>query len=286
MDDMTQTAPPPNQRGGTLFIVPTPIGNLEDITLRALRVLKSVSLIAAEDTRTSGVLLKRYDIHTPTTSYHEHNKQARLQTILEALASGSVALISDAGTPGINDPGYELVLAAIEQGYRVEPLPGANAVTTALVGSGLPTDRFTFAGFVPKKQQARRDFLQSLAAETQTVIVYESPNRLVDTLTLIRDVLGERPLCVARELTKLHEEFVRGTVTEVLARFEDHPPRGEITVLIGGAVESAAVWEEDRVRAALYEELERGVSLSRAARTVAAKSGWNKRDVYALGVDD
>jgi 16S rRNA (cytidine1402-2'-O)-methyltransferase len=285
MDDTTQSEPPQAQRGGTLYIVPTPIGNLEDITLRALRVMKSVSLIAAEDTRTSGVLLKHYDIPTPTTSYHEHNKQTKLQAVLDALATGDVALISDAGTPGINDPGYELIVAAIEQGYRVEPLPGANAVTTALVGSGLPTDRFAFAGFLPKKQRARREFLQSLVTETQTVIVYESPNRLIDTLTLIHDVLGERPLCVARELTKLHEEFVRGTATEVLAHFEDHPPRGEITLLIGGAVEAEANWDEDRVREALHQELERGASLSRAASAVAAQSGWNKRDVYALGVE-
>lgn len=272
-------------QSGTLYIVPTPIGNLEDITLRALRILKTVSLIAAEDTRTSAVLLKHYEIDTPTISYHEHNKLARLDSIMDALAAGNVALISDAGTPGISDPGYELIGAAIEHGFRVEPLPGANAVITALVGSGLPSDSFTYAGFLPKKRSARHDFLETLVDETRTVIVYESPNRLVDTLALIADVLGERPVCVARELTKLYEEFVRGTASEVLAHFQQNPPRGEITLLIGGDVEMDEIWDEDRVRDALEKQLAAGDSLSQAAKAVAARSGWKKRDVYALGRD-
>jgi 16S rRNA (cytidine1402-2'-O)-methyltransferase len=170
---------------GTLYIVPTPIGNLEDITLRALRILGEVALIAAEDTRTSRVLLSHHGINTPLTSYHEHNKSGKESTLLDALATGDIALISDAGTPGISDPGYALVNAAIAAGHRVEPLPGANAVTTALVGSGLATDRFCFAGFIPKKASHRLDFLRGLADETQTVITYDSPHRLVETLRMI-----------------------------------------------------------------------------------------------------
>lgn len=272
---------------GTLYIVPTPIGNLEDITLRALRVLKSVTLIAAEDTRTSRVLLDHYAVATPTTSYHEHNKLARLDAVLDALASGDVALISDAGTPGISDPGYELVNAAIQAGHRVEPLPGANAVITALVGSGLPTDSFTYAGFIPKKSGARIDFLNALKSESRTVVVYESPHRLIDTLAAIADTLGEaRPVCVARELTKRFEEFQRGPVSDVLAHYTDHPPKGEITLLIGGAVADDSPWTEDRVRDALLARLEAGDSRSQAAKAIARESGWNKRDVYALAPDD
>jgi 16S rRNA (cytidine1402-2'-O)-methyltransferase len=271
---------------GTLYIVPTPIGNLEDITLRALRVLKEVTLIAAEDTRTSGVLMQHYDITTSLTSYHEHNKIGKRDRVLAALAAGDVALISDAGTPGISDPGYELVSAAIQAGHRIEPLPGANAVITALVGSGLPTDSFVYAGFLPKKKNARRDFLDTLHDEARPVIVYESPHRLVDTLALIVETLGEsRPVCVARELTKHYEEFQRGTAATVHAHYEANPPRGEITLLIGGAaVESNTVWDVERVKAALLQRLDAGESRSQAAKAVAGEAGWHKRDVYALDV--
>ncbi|HLV34162.1 MAG TPA: 16S rRNA (cytidine(1402)-2'-O)-methyltransferase [Spirillospora sp.] len=268
---------------GTLYIVPTPIGNLEDITLRALRVLREAALIAAEDTRTTRVLLRHYDISTPLTSYHEHNKLTKLDAIFDALAQGDVALVSDAGTPGISDPGYELVQAVIERGFRVEPLPGPNALLPALVGSGLPADQFVFLGFLPKKAKARADLLASLADEQRTLVTYESPNRLLDTLAAIREVFGERPVCVARELTKIYEEFVRGSVSEVMAHYTAHPPRGEIVLVIGGAAPAdVARWDEDRVRAALSERLEAGESLSHAAKAVAAQSGWNRRDVYAL----
>lgn len=267
----------------TLFIVPTPIGNLEDITLRALRVLKEVALIAAEDTRTSRVLLNHYDINTPLTSYHEHNKLAKLDAIFDALAAGDVALISDAGTPGISDPGYELIREALGRGIRVEPLPGPNAILPALVGSGLPADSFIYLGFLPRKPRARRDLLAELRAETRTLIAYESPHRLLNALEDIRTTLGERPLCVARELSKAFEEFTRGTVSEVIAHYEATPPRGEITLVIGGAVKTQnAIWDEDAVRAALLERLEAGESRSAAARDVAKISGWNKRDIYAL----
>src|SRR5690606_18121109 len=187
---------------GTLYIVPTPIGNLEDITLRALRVLREAALIAAEDTRTTRVLLRHYDIATPLTSYHEHNKLAKLDSIFEALEEGDVALVSDAGTPGISDPGYELIGEAIQRGIRVEPLPGASALVTALVGAGLPTDSFIYLGFLPKKASARAEALREVATQRRTLVFYESPNRLLDTLAAVRDVLGERQVCVARELTK------------------------------------------------------------------------------------
>jgi 16S rRNA (cytidine1402-2'-O)-methyltransferase len=195
---------------GTLYIVPTPIGNLEDITLRALRVLREVRLIAAEDTRTTQVLLRHYEIATPLTSYHEHNKLSKLDRIFEALSAGDVALVSDAGTPGISDPGYELIGAVIAAGWRVVPLPGPSALLPALVGSGLPSDQFVYIGFLPRKDKALRAVLDSLRAETRTVIAYESPKRLLDTLALVEEILPERALCVARELSKIYEEFVRG----------------------------------------------------------------------------
>ncbi len=270
----------------TLYIVPTPIGNLEDITLRALRILKEVSLIAAEDTRTTRVLLQHYEIRTPLTSYHEHNKLAKLDAIFAALQTGDVALVSDAGTPGISDPGYELVRQAIEQGIRIESLPGASAITTALVGSGLPTDGFVYLGFLPRKDRALRDFLATVASERRTLIAYESPNRLVDTLKLIRDALGDRQICVARELSKLYEEFQRGTVSDVLAHFTAQAPRGEIVLVMAGAAEViAAVWDEQQIRTALRKRIAAGDSLSTAARALVAESGWERRAIYALGLD-
>ncbi len=269
---------------GTLYVVPTPIGNLEDITLRALRLLREVSLIAAEDTRTTRVLLDHYDIGTPLTSYHEFNKLAKLDAIFEALAAGDVALVSDAGTPGLSDPGYELIGAAIRRGVRVEPLPGANAILPALVGSGLPTDSFIYLGFLPRKTKALREVLLSLADEPRTLVAYESPNRLLDTLAAIADVLGEREVCVARELSKKFEEFRRGTVGDVLEHFRQNAPRGEITLVIGGSAPVAeAAWDETRVRSVLYARLNAGEPLAQAARAVAGLSGWPRRDVYALG---
>jgi len=271
---------------GTLYIVPTPIGNLEDITLRALRVLREVALIAAEDTRTSRVLLQHYEITTPLTSYHEHNKLTKLDVVFEKLAAADVALISDAGTPGISDPGYELVREAIARGFRVEPLPGASALITALVGSGLPTDQFVYLGFLPKKSKARAEFLAELAQEQRTLVVYESPNRLMDTLQAIYDGLGDRAVCVARELTKIYEEFFRGPVSTALAHYEENPPRGEIVLVIAGAPpDDDAPWDEASVTEALYRHLDAGEPLSSAAKAVATVSKWNRRDVYALGAN-
>ena len=245
-----------------------------------------MALIAAEDTRTSRILLQHYQITTPLTSYHEHNKLTKLDAIFDALAQGDVALISDAGTPGISDPGYELIGEAIERGFKIEPLPGASAIITGLVGSGLPTDRFLYLGFLPRKSNALRQFFESIAGEPHTLVAYESPNRLVAALEVALGILGDRPACVARELSKKFEEFRRGTISDLLAHFSANPPRGEITLVIGGAAPiEPAEWSEDEVRSALHERLEQGLSLRDAAKAIAAESGWDKRAVYAMGVD-
>ncbi|MCY3781348.1 MAG: 16S rRNA (cytidine(1402)-2'-O)-methyltransferase [Chloroflexi bacterium] len=270
---------------GTLYIVPTPIGNLEDITLRALRILKEVALIAAEDTRTSRVLTRHFNIDTPMTSYHEHNKLSKLDVIFSALESADVALISDAGTPGISDPGFELIDAALKNGYTVVPLPGANAITTALVGSGMATDRFLFVGYLPRKAAALRAQLTALSDRQETVVAYESPYRLSDTLSLIVEIMGEdRRVCVARELSKKFEQFCRGGAGEVRAHFLAENPRGEVTLVIAGADEGAAIWSQAEVETALSKRLTAGEPLSQAARIVAKAAGWTKGAVYQLGI--
>jgi 16S rRNA (cytidine1402-2'-O)-methyltransferase len=267
-----------------LYIVPTPIGNLEDITLRALRILREVRLIAAEDTRTTRKLLDHYQITTPLTSYHEHNKLTKLDAILDALAAGDVALVSDAGTPGISDPGFELIREAIARGIEVVPLPGPSAIVTALVASGLPTDSYIYLGFLPRKANALREALSEVAHERRTLIAYESPNRLVETLSTILETLGDRPLAVARELTKIYEEIRRGPASAVLAHYREHEPRGEVTLVIGGAPEQIGdqPWDEERVRAALQARLDAGQSRRQAAKAVAALSGWDSRAIYDL----
>jgi 16S rRNA (cytidine1402-2'-O)-methyltransferase len=271
----------------TLYIVPTPIGNLEDITLRGLRVLREVVLIAAEDTRTTRILLDKYEIKTPLTSYHEHNKLSKIDVIFAALDTGDVALVSDAGTPGINDPGYELINEAIGRGVRVEVLPGATALIPALVASGLPTDSFLYLGFPPRKDKALREFFASVIQQPHTLIFYESPNRLLDTLQTALEVFGDRPCCVARELSKLHEEFTRGTISATLAYYTAHAPRGEIVLLIAGYIAPPEqTWDEARVREVLLGRLDAGESLKNAAKAVAEQSGWERRAVYALGMAD
>ena len=267
---------------GTLYVVGTPIGNLKDITLRALEVLRTVDLIAAEDTRVTARLLRHYDIHTPMTSYFEHNKLQKLDVILAALEAGDVALVSDAGMPGINDPGYELINAAIAAGYPVRVVPGPSAPLAALVLSGLPTDRFLYLGYLPRRRQERRRRLSEAQVEPGTLIFLETPHRLVAALADAVDVLGaERQAAVARELTKVHEEVVRGTLADLLAHFEAHPPRGEIVLLIAGsgAAQRPTV-EPARVEEALHLLLEAGLSRSQAARIVARILGIPRRDVY------
>ena len=220
---------------GKLFIVPTPIGNLEDMTLRAIRILKEVDLILAEDTRTSGKLLKHFDIGTHMHSHHMHNEHKTVENLIARLKSGeTIALISDAGTPAISDPGFLLTRACVENGITVECLPGATAFVPALVNSGLPNDKFVFEGFLPDKKGRQTRYL-ALAEETRTMIMYVSPHKLVKTLVEFITYFGEdRQICVSRELSKLHEENVRGTVREVLTHFENKPPKGEIVVVVGG----------------------------------------------------
>ena len=218
---------------GVLYIVSTPIGNLEDITLRALRILKEVSLIAAEDTRLTRKLLTHYDISTPTVSYYEHNRFTRIPKIIDHLSTEKdVAVVTDAGTPGISDPAYKLIRAAIESGSRIEAIPGPSASITALTASGLPTDRFIFEGFLPHKK-GRKAKLTRLSAIEATVIFYESPKRIVRTLKDILEFMGDRPAVIGRELTKFHEEMIRGNVSKLLSHFTQKTPRGEFVIMIG-----------------------------------------------------
>ena len=270
---------------GTLYVVGTPIGNLEDLSARALRVLHEVSLVAAEDTRKTRALFARYDIHTPLTSYFEHNKLTKLEAILEALQRGDVALVSEAGMPGLSDPGCELIRAAIQAGFLVAPIPGPVAAITALVVSGLPTDSFVFLGFLPRKASERRRALQEVAVERRTLVLYEAPHRLADCLADVESVLGDRPVAVARELTKLHEEIYRGTVSTARQHFapEAHGEvRGEVTLVIGGAPEASTTWDEERVRRALKEMLDGGMDRKEAVRQVTQESGWPRREVYRM----
>lgn len=268
----------------TLYLVATPIGNLEDITLRAQRVLAEVALIAAEDTRHSGLLLRHLGLRKPLLSLHEHNEVARIPAILAALARGEdVALISDAGTPGLSDPGYRLVRAVWEAGHRVVPVPGASALLAALVASGLPTDRFLFLGFPPRKAAAREALLRELADEPGTLIFFEAPTRLPALLRAIAAVLGpDRPVVIARELTKVHETFWRGTAAEAVATFTAPPP-GEIVVLVGGApAETTPPPTAPEVEAVLRGLVAGGMSAAEAARLLARLTGLPRRELYKM----
>ncbi len=265
----------------TLYLVATPIGNLEDITLRALRILREVPTIAAEDTRRTRQLLSHYGISKRPISYHEHNKRQREALLLEKLAEGDVALVSDAGTPLINDPGAELVRAALAAGHRVVPIPGASAPIAALIASGLPADAFLYLGYLPRKSKERRAVLQSVAELPYTLIFLETPHRLTAALADLAAVLGaERPIAVARELTKQHEEILRGTIGEMIAHFAETEPRGEFTLVVGGAPAKSKTWSTEQVEAAIVEGLRAGESPSSLARRIAAQSGWRRNRVY------
>ncbi len=268
---------------GTLFVVATPIGNLEDVTFRAVRVLRDAGLIAAEDTRRTATLLARHDIRTPTTSLHEHNERQKIPVLLETLSAGvHVAIVTDAGTPGISDPGFRLVRAAVELGVRVEVVPGPSAVVAALVASGLPTDSFTFLGFPPARGIERRRWLTSLVNEPRTCVFFEAPHRIRATLEALKAELGDRQIAVARELTKLHEEVIRGTISNVLGHLPN--PRGEFTVVVAPApdrVEPTARVEDADVLAAFSQEVERErVSRRHAIGSVARKFGLSTKSVY------
>ncbi|MCJ7700710.1 MAG: 16S rRNA (cytidine(1402)-2'-O)-methyltransferase, partial [Anaerolineales bacterium] len=258
----------------TLYLVATPIGNLEDITARAVRILGEVGLIAAEDTRHTRKLLSHYQIQTRLTSYYEHNKLGKLELILEALGIGDVALVSDAGTPALNDPGYELVRAVLDAGHQVSPIPGPSAPVAALVASGLPTDRFLYLGYMPRKPAERRRQLEEIRNFPYTLIFLETPHRLSSGLEDILAVLGDRQIAVARELTKLHEEIYRGLISEVAAHFNEVSPRGEITLVIAAASQQTDQWSSEHLEPVLTAALSRGESPAQIAKEVASISGW------------
>lgn len=268
----------------TLYVVATPIGNLEDVTLRALRVLGEVELIAAEDTRVTSKLLSRYEIDTPLTSYNDHNKLAKLPMILEALGNKDVALVSDAGTPAINDPGAELVKAASEAGHDVVPIPGASAVTTALSIAGVPLDQFVYLGFLPRRGAERRKLLSSLVEEPRPLVAFETPHRFVASLADMAEILGDRHITVCRELTKVHEEVFRGSIVEVTAHFRE--PKGEFTLVIDGAITDkkpdAAVFE--LARTIFREQSSLGHS-AKDAIEVASQTGLPKNELYRLWIE-
>lgn len=271
---------------GTLYIVGTPIGNLEDITQRALRTLREVAVIACEDTRETRKLLNHFQIDTPVTSYHEHNKRTAGPRLIERLLGGDdVALVTDAGMPAISDPGEDLVRSAIEAGIPVVPVPGPTAFVTALVASGLPTRRFVFEGFLPHKGRERREALERLKAEERTVILYEAPHRLRETLQDLRAALGDRRAVACRELTKLYEEYVRGMLSELIVHFEAHEPRGEFVLILDGASPEAPEAEagpaDARSLARAVAELEaQGMDRKAAMKEVAQRLGLRKRAVY------
>jgi 16S rRNA (cytidine1402-2'-O)-methyltransferase len=261
-----------------LYVVATPIGNLEDISLRALRVLGEVKLIAAEDTRKTRRLLTVYDIKTPLTSYYEHNKLTKLDYILGRLQEEDVALVSEAGMPGISDPGYELILAAAKQNINVVPVPGPSAITTALAVSGLPTDKFTFIGFLPPRTAARRKSLAAISGEAGTIIVLEAPHRLAAALEDIFNVLGDRRIAVCRELTKLHEEIFRGTVGGALKYFT--APRGEFTLVIEGKGSGEKPLLTDAIEKQLRRMYLNGVPAKEAVAAVAGETGLKRKELY------
>jgi 16S rRNA (cytidine1402-2'-O)-methyltransferase len=265
----------------TLYVVATPIGNLEDITLRAIRVLGEVGLIAAEDTRRTRILLNAHGIKTPLTSYHEHSTKSKLGYLLDRLQTGDVALVSEAGTPGLSDPGYELIAAAAEQGIRVVPIPGPSAVATALSAAALPMGRFTFVGFLPRKKAERVRLLRSVAMEQGSIMAFESPHRLASSLADILQVLGNRRVAIAREMTKVHEEVFRGTIEEAMGHFQQ--PRGEFTLVVEGCRGEA---EEPVLTADIEDELrsllKRGIGAKEAAAQVSASTGVARKELYRL----
>lgn len=275
-----------------LYLVSTPIGNLEDITLRAVRILKEVDLIACEDTRHTRRLLGHFGISKPTISYHEHNEQERAAELVQRMLGGeSIAMVTDAGTPGISDPAYRIVTAAIEKGITVIPIPGAVALIAGLVASGLPTDSFLFAGFPPHKKMARRSRLEELKPHPATLVFYEAPHRIRGTLGDALEILGDRQAAVARELTKLHEQFIRGKLSEIAEHFNAHEPRGEMTLVIAGSgpdnyrnlplVEFGSVSEQ-------IESLigETGLSRNEAIKQAAKSRGLSKREAYQLMLEE
>ena len=271
---------------GVLYIVATPIGNLEDISLRAIRVLKEVNLIAAEDTRHTQKLLSHYDIRTPLTSYHEHNERTKARPLVERLLQGqNIALVTDAGVPAISDPGYRIVVEAISAGIQVTPIPGPSALTAVLSASGLPTDRFVFEGFLPAKKKPRRDRLEALRGEMRTLVCFEAPHRLLESLRDIHELLGDREVVVAREVSKVYEEFLRGLAGELIGKLAGREIRGEVTLVIKGSAGESPISE-----ALLSAEIRKlkgdGMRVKEIAEILAEKHSLAKREVYRMALKD
>jgi 16S rRNA (cytidine1402-2'-O)-methyltransferase len=273
------------ERAGVLYLVATPIGNLEDITARALRLLGEVSVIAAEDTRVTRKLLAHFDIHTPLISYHAHSTAGRQDALIGRLLAGeSVALVSDAGTPCVSDPGMELVADAIAAGIKIDPIPGASAPLCALIASGLPTGRFVFEGFLPRTKPDFRERVKQLAREERTSVLFEAPPRLVETLKALAVACGDdRPASVGRELTKKFEEHIRGSLAEVIAHFTQTPARGECVIVLGGAPPQPEA--EPDADALLTQALEEGLSPKDAARRIADSTGLAKNALYRRALE-
>ncbi|MBV9386963.1 MAG: 16S rRNA (cytidine(1402)-2'-O)-methyltransferase [Chroococcidiopsidaceae cyanobacterium CP_BM_ER_R8_30] len=271
---------------GTLYIVGTPIGNLEDITFRAVRILQTVDTIAAEDTRHTGNLLQHFQIKASQLSYHDHNYQSRIPELIEQLSQGkAIALVTDAGTPGISDPGYDLVKACIAAGFPVVPIPGPSAAIAALSASGLPTAQFVFEGFLPPKGQARQERLQAMQTESRTLVFYEAPHRLRPTLQDLEAVLGrERQLVLARELTKLYEEFWRGSIAEAIAYYRQREPQGEYTLVVAGLPPAKPQLTEAELKSELLQIMAQGVSRSQASRQLAKVTAHSRRQLYQLAL--
>jgi 16S rRNA (cytidine1402-2'-O)-methyltransferase len=272
--------------GKTLYLVGTPIGNLGDLTMRGLQVLRDVDTIAAEDTRHTGKLLHHFEIKTPQISYHQHNEQQRIPELLDRLQSGkSIALVTDAGMPGISDPGYLIVSACVAAGIRVIPIPGVTAVITAVSASGLPSDRFVFEGFIPVKGQERRDRLESVSGDARTLVFYESPHRLRQTLADFATTFCEdRQIVIGRELTKLHEDFWRGSINSAIEHYTHTEPQGEYTLVVAGAPVSHPTLSDEAIERALIELMLNDTSRSQASRIVAEQISQSRRYVYQLAL--
>jgi 16S rRNA (cytidine1402-2'-O)-methyltransferase len=270
---------------GKLYLVSTPIGNLDDLTHRAARVLSEVPLIAAEDTRTTKKLLAHYGIQTRLTAFHDHNKEAAAGPLVDHLESGDLALVSDAGTPAINDPGYYLVAAALQAGHSIIPIPGPSAPIAALSASGLATDSFLYLGYLPRKSNPRQALLQDVSGLPWTLVCLETPHRLLDALNDCLSILGDREIAVARELTKLHEEFFRGRISQAQRHFQGGKIRGEITLVIAGKGPEGS-WTEERLIKEIRQEMAAGkASPSQLAKKLAKDSGWPRGGIYDLILD-
>jgi 16S rRNA (cytidine1402-2'-O)-methyltransferase len=268
-----------------LYLVSTPIGNLEDITYRGVRILKEVPLIAAEDTRVTKTLLNTYQINTPLTSFHDHNKEKKTPELLNHLEIKDLALVSDAGTPAINDPGYYLIQAALAAGHQVIPIPGPSAPIAALSASGFPTDNFLYLGYLPRKREGRQDLLRQIKDLPWTLVFLETPHRLLASLQDLLTVLGERDIAVARELTKLHEEIFRGDINQAVNHYQARQPKGEITLIVSkGGKETG--WTKEELLSAVQEGIkDKQLSPTKLAKTLAKESGWSRNDIYDLMQD-